>query len=124
MDVDIAAEENTWNFKCDLCDEKTKDHKDFMMHKKKKHSDTIVPCEKFLRGECTRADDWCWFKHSSKVNDNNTMATLESPLKKQVFHKVHQNSIPPDQSPTMIQLLKTLCMKMEKMDQKFQDLLE
>ena len=65
MEIDqINTNQNnnkTWNFKCNLCDEEIVERKDFMKHKKVKHGDTILPCEKFLRGGCSRNDDSCWF---------------------------------------------------------------
>ena len=123
MDIDLVPDVRTWNFKCDLCDEKFIERNDFIMHKKKNHNNLIPPCEKFLKGECSRAEDRCWFNHGAKVDDVQ-IGSLNSPSNEQVFHKAPQNSIPPDQATTILQTMKTLCMKVEKMEKKFQELLE
>ena len=124
MEIDSIPEENKWNFKCDLCEETFINCKDFLFHKKKKHSSTILQCEKFLKGECSRADDMCWFKHSRTSNDKTHVVGFESPSKNQVFQKAPQTSVPPDQAEKILQVMKTLCMKVENMEKKFQDLLE
>ena len=79
MEIDSIPEENKWNFKCDLCEETFINRKDFLFHKKKKHSSTILQCEKFLKGECSRADDMCWFIHSRTSNDKANVVGFESP---------------------------------------------
>ena len=59
-------EGNSWNFKCNLCEEKILERRDFMIHKKTKHGDTVLTCQNFLRGECSRSEESCWFKHVQK----------------------------------------------------------
>ena len=124
MDVDQSSEvqekENSWNFKCNLCDETLHERRDFMKHKKLKHSDTLLPCEGFLKGECSRTDEMCWFKHSSP----NPSSGLKSPSKKQDFQEVPQNTFPPDLVSKMLQMMDKLFMKVEQMEQRFQNLME
>ena len=124
MEIDPVPEENKWNFKCDLCEEKFLDRKEFLMHKKKKHSASILPCEKFLRGECSRADDMCWFQHGARSNDKAHVGGFKSPSTNQVFQNAPQTFVPPDQAAKILQVMNTLCIKVENMERKFQDLLE
>ena len=42
---------STWSFRCEICGEEIKGRKDFMNHKKKKHEETILMCEAFLKGQ-------------------------------------------------------------------------
>ena len=110
-------EANTWNFKCNLCDEEILERRDFMAHKKTKHGDTVLPCQNFLLGKCSRSEESCWFKHDEinperKNSDN------------QVFQKVPQSSLPPDQLSVMVKMLNRLCSKVENMEQKFRDLMD
>ena len=94
MEIDSIPEENKWNFKCDLCEETFINCKDFLFHKKKKHSSTILQCEKFLKGECSSADDMCWFKHSRTSNDKAHVFGSKSPSKNQIFRKLLKHLCP------------------------------
>ena len=48
------------------------------------------------------------------------------PSKEPVFQKAPGNPVPPaqNQSSTMLQMISSLCWKVEKMEQKFQELLD
>ena len=121
MDVDEAPDitESSWNFKCNICDEQIKERRDFMKHKKNKHADSILNCENFLKGKCSRNEETCWFKHTPAGVDENPKAT-----KQQVFQKVSANPFPPDQLSQMFQMINNLCTKMGIMEKKFQELIE
>ena len=86
-----------------------------MKHKKTKHGDTILPCEKFLKGECSREES-CWFKHISAPSNTT------SPSHEQVFRKVPGNPFPPDQLSNVVQMITSLCLKVENMEKTIQQL--
>ena len=109
-------EANTWNFKCNICDEKIIERRDFMAHKKTKHGETVLACQNFLLGKCSRSEESCWFKHVP--NQDNTHSS------NQVFQKVPQSPFPPDQLSVMVNMLNRLCSKVEDMERKFQDLID
>ena len=111
--------ENSWNFKCNICNEQIKERRDFMKHKKEKHADTILICENFLKGKCSRNEETCWFKHTPGGVEEN----LKAP-KQQVFQKASPNPFPPDQLAQMFQMINNLCIKMGNMEKKFQELVE
>ena len=123
MEIDQCSEERTtpWNFKCNLCDEVINERRDFMKHKKMKHGDTILDCQKFLRGECSRTDESCWFMHN--ISENDPPAPKTSP-KKQVFQMAPEKSMPPDQMTKMFQMISTLCLKVEQIETRFQQLVK
>ena len=123
IDESPAAKANSWNFKCNLCDEIIDERRDYMKHKKEKHSDTILPCEKFLKGECLRTNETCWFKHPTlEINDK--VDDLKATSNEQVFQKAPENAFPPDQVSKLFQMMNILCTKVEQMEKKFQDLIE
>ena len=90
-----------------------------MKHKKEKHADTILICENFLKGKCSRNEETCWFKHTPGGVEEN----LKAP-KQQVFQKASPNPFPPDQLAQMFQMINNLCIKMGNMEKKFQELVE
>ena len=115
MDVDQAPTDTPKSavFNCNLCGETIQEHKDFMKHKKMKHSDTILPCESFLKGMCFRNDDTCWFKHSPAE------ISYESTNKQefQGFQEALPNAFPPDQ-----RMFNMMCMRIEQVELKLQAL--
>ena len=120
METDhVEDNSKTWSFKCDLCDEKLSEKRDFMAHKKAKHGDTILNCEQFIKGLCSRSEEACWFKHSSPGCPQERKSTQE-----QVFQKAPHNLFPPDKMSKVFQAINTLCMKMENMEKRFQDLMD
>ena len=114
MDIDEVSNTNESIFKCDLCDEEITERKHFMLHRKSKHGDTVLNCEKFQRGECQRSNDLCWFKH--------VQSQAKPDFKKQVFQKAPENTIPPDQISTVLQMMSNLCQKVENIEKQFQEL--
>ena len=118
MEIDQSHEESAteWKFKCNLCDEGINERREFMKHKKTKHRDTILECQKFLRGECSRTDESCWFKHTS--NEDNPPPIKEAQSKDQVFQKAPGGSLPPDQMLQLFKMINTLCLKVEKIEKK------
>ena len=108
---------NSWNFKCNLCEEKIVERRDFMTHKKTKHGDTVLACQNFKRGECSRSEESCWFKH---VEDDQKSEKMTN----QDFHKAQPSPYPPDQLVMMLNMMNKLCSKVENMERKFQDIME
>ena len=102
MDVD----EMKWNFKCDICEDVFQERRDFMVHKKSKHRETVPNCEQFIRGECRRPESYCWFIHNEENKSNY----------EQVFQKVIGKQIPPDQIATIVLMLTNLTQKVENME--------
>ena len=96
-------------FKCNLCEETFKDKGNFMEHKKKHHS------EKFVSGQCERPKEDCWFKKPE--NQDQSQA-----FHQQVFRKAQQNPFPPDQLTQMMNLVKNLCLKVENLEKKLNNL--
>ena len=123
MDVDPSPEPATKSsiFKCNLCGEVIYERGDFMKHKKIKHSETILPCQNFLRGMCSKTEDSCWFKHSQLGQKS---SGLNSSTENQDYQKAPQNAFPPDQVSKLFQMMNTICMKVEQMEMKFQTLIE
>ena len=115
-------------FKCDICQEDLKGKRNFMMHKKLKHYDTTLICEKNLVNKCPRTDEECWFIHrasnaNKSVNNKEKKSLKEieleatsqvdkslknSEVNGQVFQKSLGNTFPPDQSKTLMDLLLNL----------------
>ena len=123
MDVDPSPEPTVKSstFICNLCGEVLLGRGDFLKHKKMKHNETILPCQNFLRGVCSKSEETCWFKHS---HTDQPLGGLNSSSGNQVFHKAPQNAFPPDQVAKMFQMMNNLFMKVEQMETKFQALIE
>ena len=99
------------SFKCIECDEEIIERRDFMVHKKSKHPQSVLMCEKFKRGECTRNDSSCWFKHDVNAGERST-----NNLPIQVFHKSHNVTVPPDHIAEILQTVTQICKKMEVLE--------
>ena len=114
MDVDVELVNKEWNFKCNFCEEAMKERREFMLHKKTKHGETVLNCEKFLRGECKRNVQSCWFKHP--VQNPGDQISME-----QVFHQAQPNP-PPDPMSTILKMISKLFQKIETLESNFQHL--
>ena len=125
------------NFKCDLCEKVFTGRNSFMNHRKLAHPDYVPTCENFSTKRCQRGNE-CWFLHKlgtkytkaeTTKDDVNVRRKLEEnkTSKNSVFWKDLGNTFPPDQSQTMMDMVKQLFMKMEKtlmenMEKRFQTL--
>ena len=114
MEIDPVTQNS---FHCDICDEVFSARNDFMKHKRTKHEEKVNTCDKFLKGECPRREELCWYRHLAKDSE------LKS-SQKQVFQKIQNNSVPPDQLTKVLHLMTTLCTKVENLEKRFQVLLE
>lgn len=119
MDVEPSAVEEAPSsiFNCNHCGEIIQGRGDFMKHKRIKHSDTVLPCENFLKGMCKRNEDTCWFKHSS----NEISQQGQNKFQNQVFPQASQNPAPPDQTQ-LYQFMNSILMRMEQMELKLNSL--
>ena len=122
MDVDQTTFQTPTSsvFNCNLCGETIQEHANFMKHKKMKHSDTILPCEGFLKGTCFRNEDTCWFKHTPA--EISYKATNKPEY--QGFQEDLPNAFPPDQISKLFKMMNSLSVKIEHMDLKLQALLK
>ena len=94
-------------YKCYICtiDFKSKDA--FMKHRKENHTSGVQRCS----DDCSRSDDECWFLHiPDKMNP--------LPQKEQVFRKVSGNQFPPEQMSMLLDMIKSLCTKVDTMEKR------
>ena len=118
------------NFKCDLCGKDYKGRANFMRHKKLLHPELVPQCKKFSLKKCSRGEKECWFEHkvseNMKIDDNPWPKLVKSsPIKTDapVFREATENAIPPDQLSLMMKMIGNLCNKVEKMEEKLEDLM-
>ena len=124
----LNAEDSLDNFKCDLCAKEYKGRANFMRHKKLLHLQFVPQCEQFSAGKCSRGEKECWFVHKeSRKNpvDNNPWPKLPVKTNDSVFHKANPHAVPPgeDQLNMMMKMIGNLCSKIQKMEDKFEDLM-
>ena len=124
MDVDqnsVNTTPSSSTFNCSSCGEVIEGRNNFMTHKKTKHSDTILPCENYLKGSCGRNEETCWFKHSPIEVAYKATNQQQNP----VFPEAHPNAFPPDQMSEMKKMMNSLYKKIiEHVDIKFQAILK
>ena len=98
-------------FKCYLCTIDFQTKNSFMKHKKERHPSAVQLCEKSDSNMCSRTNEECWFLHNSEK--------MQSPLKKkQVFHNVSGNQVPPEQIAKLMEMMSNLCTKVDAMDKR------
>ena len=72
---------------------------EMMKHRKKMHSQVIMPCTQFQINKCRFQDERCWFKHeveSDQTDDSPKPMEEENPMETEsVFQKVTKNQEPP-----------------------------
>ena len=128
---EVSKPEETFdNFKCDLCKKDYKGRANFMRHKKLIHSEFVPSCEKFSVGKCTRGEKECWFEHKAiqnlKVDDKSWPKIVQQSKTKpdaSSFREATGHTFPPDQMNMMMGMISNLCSKMQKMEEKFEDLM-
>ena len=64
-------DDNSENFRCNVCDETFKGRGNFMRHKKASHPQSIPICERYLANKCPMNENECWFKHGSASGPKN-----------------------------------------------------
>ena len=71
-------------FACNFCGEKFWEKGDLMRHVKNDHPDKVSICRDYAEGNCTFADDMCWFSHG-EVQDHETIPHYNCDLCNNVF---------------------------------------
>ena len=61
-----------------------------MIHRKIEHPNVVKDCQDFDKKQCRFQNDFCWFKHTVKENDDQ----IESEVN-QVFQEASENLKPP-----------------------------
>ena len=131
MDVDESFVNEEPTHKCYLCNETFKTKDDLKKHTKSKHPISVPLCGKFMSSKCERSEQQCWYKHESKESNSQQKSKESNSQKKskptaqneQVFYEATQNAFPPDQAKKMMEALNNLCLKVEKMEKRFKDLM-
>ena len=123
------SEETSDNFKCNLCEEEYKGRDIFMKHKKLMHHQYVPSCDKFSAGGCSKGNNECWYVHKESQNlkvDNKSWPkvgeTANEP-RTSYFREATAHAFPPDQMNAMMKMISSLCSKMEKMEEKFEDIM-
>ena len=123
------TEDSSDKFKCNLCDDELKGRNSFMLHKKLLHPQNVPPCEKFREKNCSRSSKDCWFDHEAVGNNRNEnpwpKLVPNSPRKTEepVFRGVPAQTMPPDQMKMMIEMMSSLCDKVENMEKRLNNLI-
>ena len=103
-------------FTCYECGEEFEILRNLMAHRKKKH--TMNTCEKFLKDECKRTQETCWYNHdkkepavnkSSEEDKKKSQETFQPP----VFWERPANLAPPATLPNHATWLKMITMMSE-----------
>ena len=96
----VQSEEQ--NFKCNSCGEMFKSRTMLMRHRKNVHINTITKCREYIKGNCSRTNENCWYLHEEA---NMMMDTSEG------FPEVMEGTIPPEKN--MVNLIKIILSKIE-----------
>ena len=122
MDVDESFENEGPMNKCFICREDFNSKGELKKHRKDEHSMNVQTCDKFLTNDCGRSEEEYWYNH--KTQEKN-LRPKSKPVSQnnQVFQKAPQNPLPPDQFQNMMEVMKNLCSKVEKMEERFKDLM-
>ena len=87
------------NFRCFDCSETFNKKGDLMVHKKRKHINTVRYCNDYLDDKCKFNDYFCWFRHEKPHEDNieeqNSEEESDEISEKQVFQEVREDLDPP-----------------------------
>ena len=84
--------------KCYVCNKTFERKTEMMKHRKKEHSEVVMPCRKFQNNECRFQDDSCWFIHvteSEDIAEDAYKTTEENMETESGFQKDIQNPKPP-----------------------------
>ena len=63
--------QKTTTFKCSKCEQVFETRPDFMLHKKKDHSESIPICREALNGTCKFGKINCWYNHENENEKSN-----------------------------------------------------
>ena len=126
------TEDTLDRFRCDLCESAFVGRNNYMIHKKIMHPQYVPSCEKFKSKTCPNSNIDCWFEHiqggdrtENSFEDNPwpKLVSRSPPRSKNpVFREVTSPTLPPDQVMKMMDMVSQLCLKMENMEKKINDL--
>ena len=105
-----------------------------MSHKKLIHPELVPSCEKSNAGKCFKNESECWFIHraipKNRNNENpwpelvpSSQPRSDNTTKKPVFRETVSHALPPDQLKVMMDMISNLCIKVETMEKRFEDLM-
>ena len=127
MDLDESFKNEDSPHKCYLCGEVFKTKDELRKHRKKEHKMQVQICEKNLNNICGRSDDQCWYIHNQEISNIKSKPENEkipaTTRETQVFHRVPQNSNPPENMQNMMEAIKNLGLKIERMDERLNQLM-
>ena len=89
--ADAAAVPQTLRvFKCNLCGKSFDSKKEFMVHRKNKHTASVKVCRDSKNGCCQFGNENCWFVHGNEeekrvVQNSDMMQRLLSMIVMEVF---------------------------------------
>ena len=86
-----------------------------LRHKKLDHAENVLNCEKYGKGTCPRDDSQCWFRHQTESQQH-------PQEKQQVFQEVLKEPFPPEKTQNVMEIMKNLISKVEKMEEKLEKL--
>ena len=96
---DAESMSSAEEIKCFVCGKTFESKPEMMKHRKKMHSQVIMPCTQFQINKCRFQDERCWFKHeveSDQTDDSPKPMEEENPMETEsVFQKVTKNQEPP-----------------------------
>ena len=121
-----GSQETFSEVKCNFCKATFKHKSDFMQHRKTEHPENNQACKSFENGQCEKNEEECWFIHSySTEKPKMQPSQLNQSSKDQVFQKATINPFPPDQIQIskMFWMVSNLCMKVQNIEKKFEELL-
>ena len=85
--------------KCFVCGKIFESKPEMMKHRKKEHSQVIMPCKQFQIKKCRFQDERCWFKHEvENVHNDDAPKSMdeENPMETEsVFQQVTKDQEPP-----------------------------
>ena len=96
-----------------------------MKHRKTLHPKSVPTCDKFVKGQCSRTNQECWFEHiNSNHIPNSSNPAKKQQEKEQVFQEPLGNIFPPDQMKLMMTMVSNLVKKVENIEKKFESLMK
>ena len=63
IDMDESPSVPAGQFECNSCGIEQNSRQSLMKHNKETHTATVLPCESFKAGNCSRIEEDCWFRH-------------------------------------------------------------
>ena len=109
MDTDDTLEKKVNKFECYVCGSSFTTKDEVKKHRKMNHSSLVAVCEKYLKGTCSRSENFCWYKHES--NAKIQQKSMEKNI--QNFPCSQPQALPPECLVQMMEALEGLGSKVE-----------